>query len=58
MKPNDVADEFSKHFQSEYNNPCPVVFPILLSSSEFLTLASVSDSSVIKAINRLKPLTA
>jgi hypothetical protein len=53
-QPNDVADEFSKHFQSVYNNPCPVVFPTLLSSSEFLTSASVSDLDVIKAINPLR----
>jgi hypothetical protein len=55
IKPDDVADEFSKRFQSVYNNPCPAVFPTLLSSSEFLTLASVSDSDVIKAIKRLRP---
>jgi hypothetical protein len=55
IQPNDVADEFSKHFQSVYNSPCPVVFPTLLSSLEFLTLAPVSDSDVIKAIMRLRP---
>jgi hypothetical protein len=55
IQPNDVADEFSKHFQSVYNSPCPVVFPTLLSSSEFLTLAPVSDSDVIKTIKRLRP---
>jgi hypothetical protein len=55
IQPNDVADEYSKHFQSVCNNPCPVVFPSLLSSSEFLTLAPVSDSDVIKAIKRLRP---
>jgi hypothetical protein len=38
-----------------YNNPCPVVFSTILSSSEFLTSASVSDSDVIKAIKRLRP---
>jgi hypothetical protein len=50
-----VADEFCKHFQSVYNHPCPVVFPANLSSSELLTLAPVSHSDIIKAINRLKP---
>ncbi|PNF20051.1 hypothetical protein B7P43_G05268 [Cryptotermes secundus] len=55
IEPNDVADEFSKHFQTVYHNPGPIVFPILLSSSEFLPLASVSDSDVIKAIKRLRP---
>jgi hypothetical protein len=58
IKPNDVADEFSKHFQSVYDNPCPFVFPALLSSSEYLTSTSVSDSDVIKAIKRLRPYTS
>jgi hypothetical protein len=49
------ADEFSKNFQSLYNNHYPIIFPTLLSSSEFLPLASVSDSDVIKAIKRPRP---
>jgi hypothetical protein len=56
-QPADVADKFCKHFQSVYNHPCPVVFPTNLSSSELLTLAPVSYSHIIKAINRLKPST-
>jgi hypothetical protein len=55
IEPNDIADEFSKHFQTVYHNPGPIVFPNLLSSSEFLPLASVSDSDVYKAIKRLRP---
>jgi hypothetical protein len=55
IKPNDVADEFAKHFQSVYSNPCPIVFPTLLPSSECLPLASVSDSDVKNAIKRLRP---
>jgi hypothetical protein len=55
IKPKAAADEFSKHIQSVYNKPCPVVFTNLFSSSEFLTLVSVSDSDVIKAIMRLRP---
>jgi hypothetical protein len=55
IRPVDVADEFCKHFKSVYNHPCPVVFSSQLSSSELLTLAPVSDSDIIKAINRLKP---
>jgi hypothetical protein len=50
IKPNDTAYEFSKHFQSVHHNPCPIIFPSPLSSSEFLLLASVSDSDIIKAI--------
>jgi hypothetical protein len=55
VKPNDVAEEFSKHFQSVYNDPCPVIFPILLSSSEFLPMAPVSKFEIIQAIKRLRP---
>jgi hypothetical protein len=55
IQPADVADEFCKHFQSVYNHLCSVVFPTNLSSSELLTLAPVSYSDNIKAINRLKP---
>jgi hypothetical protein len=55
IKPNYVVNKFSKHFQSVYNNPCPVVFQALLSSSEFLPLASVSYSDDIKAIKFLRP---
>jgi hypothetical protein len=55
MEPCDVADEFSKHFQSVYNNPGPVVFPTHSSSSEFLSLAPVSNLHVFKAIKRLRP---
>jgi hypothetical protein len=54
IKPNGV-DEFSKNFQSVYNNPCPIVFPAPLLSSEFLPLASVSYSDIIKAIKSLRP---
>jgi hypothetical protein len=50
-----VAEGFPKDFQSVYSNPCPNVLPTLLSSSEFLPLAPVSNSDVIKAIKRLRP---
>jgi Notch-like protein len=55
IKPNDIAEEFSKHFQSVYHSRCPTVYPTLLSSSEFLPLTSVPDSDIIKAIKRLRP---
>jgi hypothetical protein len=42
IKPNDVADEFVKHFQSVYSSPCPVIFSSPLPSSEVLLLATVS----------------
>jgi hypothetical protein len=50
-----VADEFSKHLQSVYKNTSPVVFPNLSSSSEFLSLAQVSDSDISEAITLLGP---
>jgi hypothetical protein len=49
IEPCEVADEFSKHFQSVYNNPCPDVFPTFSSSSVFLSLGPVSDLDVFKA---------
>jgi hypothetical protein len=55
IKPNDVADELSKHFQLLCNNHCPNVSFTLVSSSEFIHLASVSDFDVIKAIKHLRP---
>jgi hypothetical protein len=55
IKPNDVADELSKYFQSVYSNPCPNVLPTILSSSEFLPLSPFSDSDDVKAIKRLRP---
>jgi hypothetical protein len=58
IKPCDVAGKFSKHFQSVNNNPFHVVFPTLSSSSEFLSLAPVSDSDVSKAVKRLSPSTS
>jgi hypothetical protein len=51
----DVADEFSKHFQPVYKNIYPVVFPAILSSSQFLSLASVRDLNIFKNIKRLRP---
>jgi hypothetical protein len=50
-----VAHKFSKHFQSVYNNSFPVVFPIYSSSSEFLTLAPVSDLDIFKTVKLLRP---
>jgi hypothetical protein len=55
IQPADVADEFCKHFQSVYKHRYSVAFHTNLSSSELLTLAPVSYSDIIKAINRLKP---
>jgi hypothetical protein len=55
INPCDVAVELSKHFQTVYSNPCHVVFPAPLDSSEVLPLVPVSDSDVLKAIRRLRP---
>jgi hypothetical protein len=53
-KLNDVTDEFAKHFQSVYNSSYLIVFPALLPSSDDLSLASVSDSDIIKATERTR----
>jgi hypothetical protein len=55
IEPIEVVDEFSKHSQSVYKSPCPVVFPTHSSSSEFYSLAPVSDSNAFKANKRLRP---
>jgi hypothetical protein len=55
IEPYGVADEFSKHFQPVYNNPCPGVFPTLSSFYNILSLAPVSDSDGFKDIKRLRP---
>lgn len=55
VKPCKLADKLNKHFQSVYNNPYPNVFLALLLSSEFSSLAPISDLDVFKALKRLKP---
>jgi hypothetical protein len=53
METCDIADELSKHFQSVYNDPCPVVFLTLSSSTGLLSLAPVSVSDISKATLKL-----
>jgi hypothetical protein len=54
VQPSAVADAFAKHFQSVYNKHCPVDITPLSRSSEFESLASVSDADVCKAIKKVK----
>jgi hypothetical protein len=55
VQPSAVANAFAKHFQSVYNNHCPVDITPLSQSSEFVSLDPISDADVCKAIKRLKP---
>jgi hypothetical protein len=55
IEPCDIADDFSKYFQSVYNNPCLVVFPTYSSSSEFLSSAFVSYLDVFIVSKHLRP---
>jgi hypothetical protein len=55
-EPTAVVDAFAKHFQSIHNNCCSIDLPRLSQHSQFLSLASVSDVDVCKAIKRPKPL--
>jgi hypothetical protein len=55
IEPCDVVDEFSKHFQSVYNNPCLAVFPTLSSFSELLSVTAAPDTDVLTAVKLLKP---
>jgi hypothetical protein len=50
VEPCDVADAFLNHFQLVYNNPSPVVFLSLSSSSEFLFLSPIPNSDIFKAL--------
>jgi hypothetical protein len=54
-EPYNVADAFAKHFQSVYNTPCTGVFPSLSQSSEFFSLAPISELDICKAFRRLRP---
>ncbi|PNF41595.1 hypothetical protein B7P43_G11563 [Cryptotermes secundus] len=55
VQPEAVADAFARHFQSVYNNHCSKDIHPLSPSSEFLSLAPISDADVCKAFKRLKP---
>jgi hypothetical protein len=50
-----ISDAFTKNFQSVYNTPCTGVFPSLSQSSEFLSLAPISELDIFKALRRLRP---
>jgi hypothetical protein len=55
VKCNSFADALTKHFQSDYNNHCPMYIPRLSQSSEFLPFAPISNVDVCKVIKKLKP---
>jgi hypothetical protein len=55
VEPCAVADVFPNYFQSVYNNNCSMDFPPVSQSSEFVSLAPISDADVCKAIKKLKP---
>jgi hypothetical protein len=51
-KPHDIAEAFSKHFESVYNNssPCSDTFPFVKHCTENLPLDSISNSDVQNTI--------
>jgi hypothetical protein len=53
-EPYKVADAFAKHFQSVFSTPSSGVFPSLSQSSEFLSLAPVSELDICKALRHLR----
>jgi hypothetical protein len=54
---SEVFDSFAKHFYSVYNTHClSKVFPSPLQSSEFLSLATISELEIRKALRRLKTI--
>jgi hypothetical protein len=55
-KPDEIADVFSKHFQSVYSNTPSGFLQLPFSlSSDSLALASVNDDGVSKTMKRLGP---
>jgi arginine decarboxylase-like protein len=54
-KLRDIAEAFSKHFQSVYGSSCSVTFPFINQSTKVLPLAPISNSDVHNAIKRLRP---
>jgi hypothetical protein len=54
-EPYKVADAFAKHFQPVYSTLCTGVFLSLSQSSEFASLALVSELDICKALRRLQP---
>jgi hypothetical protein len=55
VEPTEVSDAFAKHLLSVYNIPCPGVSPLPSRSSEFLSLAPISELEICKALKRLRP---
>jgi hypothetical protein len=53
--PYEIADAFSKHFQSVHSNRCLGVFSSDIHFMDVLSLGSISDSDVQNAIKRLQP---
>jgi hypothetical protein len=56
VQPSAVADASIKHFQSVYNNHCPMDISALSQSSESLSRGPISDADVWKAIKILNIL--
>jgi hypothetical protein len=54
-KPRDIAEAFSKYFQSVYSNSCYGTSSSVNQGAEILHLAPISNSDVQNAIKRLRP---
>jgi hypothetical protein len=52
-KPRDIAEAFSKHFQSVYSSSCYGTSSSVNQCAEILHLAPISNSDVQNAIKRL-----
>jgi hypothetical protein len=55
VEPSETANEFTKHFQPVYNDPCSGVFPSILFTSEYVSSPPSSSSDVSEALKRLRP---
>jgi hypothetical protein len=58
MKARDIAEVFSKYFQSVCSSSCPETFPFITQSTDVLSTIPASDSEVHNDIKRLPPTTS
>jgi hypothetical protein len=54
-KPREVAEAFSKHFQTVYSSSCYGTSSSVNQGAEILHLAPLSSSDIQNAIRRLRP---
>jgi hypothetical protein len=54
-KPRDIAEAFSKYFQSVYSSSCYGTSSLVNQCAEILHLAPISNPDVLNAVKQLRP---